>query len=180
MLRTLRLAMFLLPLLVLAAVVASLFHVAYYGASRKAPCIVLRGLMFEAWNGGAYYRPGFSRNGGGTRYVRFWPPDGKFVEHWPVATGSTWRVQLPLWMPLVVTSVPAAFAFRGEVRHRRAVRRGTCQKCGYSRAGLDAAAPCPECGAVASAGVETFRNGTFTSTIAADAGSGRRDEGESP
>lgn len=168
MLRPMRLAMLVPPLLVLAAMIASLFHVAYYGASRKAPCIVLRGLMFEAWNGG------------GTRYVRFWPPDGKFIEHWPVATGSTWRVQLPLWMPLVVTSVPAAFAFRGEVRHRRAVRRGTCRKCGYSRAGLELAAPCPECGAPASLAAETSRNGIFTSTIAADAGSGRRAEGESP
>ena len=144
--RAARLVMLLPFPLVIAAMIASLFHVAYYDASRKARCVVLRGLMLEAWNGGAYYRPGFSLNAGGTRYVRVWPTDGKFIEDWGGTVGTTWRVQIPLWMPLIVTAVPAAFAVRGEVRRRRAIRHGACPKCGYSRAGLEPGTPCPECG----------------------------------
>lgn len=146
MLRLVRLAMVLPLLVVLAAMVASLFHMAWYDLNRDTPCIVLRGLMLEAWNGGAYYRSGLTLNGGGTRYIRLWPPDGKFIESWPLTIGTTYRVQIPLWMPLVVTAVPAAFAIRGEVRRRRANRLGACPKCGYSRLGLELAAPCPECG----------------------------------
>lgn len=146
MLRAVRLAMLVPVLLVIAAMIASVFHVAYYDASHASRCVILRGLMLEAWNGGAYYRPGLSLNAGGTHRVRFWPPDGKFIEDWKGTVGTTWRVQVPLWMPLVVTAIPAAFVVRGEVKRRRAIRNGACPTCGYSREGLEPDAACPECG----------------------------------
>ncbi len=146
MLRVVRLGMLVPLLVVIAAMIASLFHVAYYDASRAARCVVLRGLMLEAWNGGGYYVPGVSMNAGGMRYIRFWPPDGKFYTDWSGTVGTTWRVQIPLWMPLVVAAVPAAFVIRGEVKRRRAIRNGACRKCGYPREGLEPGAACPECG----------------------------------
>lgn len=180
MIRAVRLAMLAPFLLVIVAMIASLFHVAYYDASRKARCVVLRGLMLEAWNGGAYYRPGFSLNAGGTRYVRVWPTDGKFIEDWGGTVGTTWRVQIPLWMPLVASALPAALAIRGEVRRRRAIRHGACPKCGYSREGLDASVVCPECGATGSRARASLATGSLTSTTAADVDSSPRAEGELP
>lgn len=180
MVRVFRLGMFLPLVVVIAAMIASLFHVAWYDGGRAARCVVLRGLMLEAWNGGAYYRPGFSLNAGGTRYVRLWPPDGKFIEDWRGTVGTTWRVQIPLWMPLVVTALPAAFALRSEVRRRRAIRHGACPTCGYSRIGLEPDTACPECGTRSSLAVEASRAGNFTSTTAADSPSSRRAGGDPP
>ena len=151
MLRVLRFAMILSFVIVIALMIASLFHVAWYepatapGTNRR--CVIVRAFTLQAWNGGAYYRPGWTVNGNGTTYLQLWPPKGEFLEIWSMSTGATmWRVHLPLWMPLIVTAVPAAFAIRGEVRRRRAIRRSSCRKCGYSRAGLEPGAACPECG----------------------------------
>lgn len=69
-------------------------------------------------------------------------------------------------------------AFHWRSDRRRA--RGGCPSCGYSRDGLEETAPCPECGETGPRAGASLATGTLTSTIAADAGSGRRDEGESP
>ena len=58
-----------------------------------------------------------------------------------------WYLQLPLW-PLLLPS--AIIAFRAHRTIRR-LSRGVCKNCAYSRAGLAADAPCPECGRVPTA-----------------------------
>jgi len=58
---------------------------------------------------------------------------------------SGWSLWLPLW-PLLLP--PAIIAYRAHGSVRRLSRAG-CKHCGYSRSGLAANAPCPECGAAA-------------------------------
>src|SRR6185295_2696629 len=55
-----------------------------------------------------------------------------------------WRLDFPLW-PLVL---PSAFVAYRSLRTVRRLSRAGCKHCGYSRAGLAADAPCPECGRV--------------------------------
>jgi len=61
----------------------------------------------------------------------------------------------PLWPELIASVVLHGGAWWGLIVGSRAlrrwwrVRRGGCPACGYSRAGLDAQVPCPECGASA-------------------------------
>src|SRR6185295_14868892 len=54
------------------------------------------------------------------------------------------RASIPLW-PILLPS--AIIAYRAHRTGRRLSRAG-CKRCGYSRAGLAAYAPCPECGRV--------------------------------
>lgn len=68
--------------------------------------------------------------------------------HFVLGDSST-RLSVPLWMLLALMVVPTSILWyvdRAAARRRRA---GLCVKCGYDRAGLDAAAVCPECGAAA-------------------------------
>lgn len=72
-------------------------------------------------------------------YRRYW--------WWSYQTGSWGRgLQLPIWMPLSLTLIATAAAWRLDVLARRRERVGFCPKCGYDRAGLGGAAVCPECG----------------------------------
>ena len=52
------------------------------------------------------------------------------------------RIVFPLWMPLVVASVPTAFLFW---RDRRRIPPGHCQRCGYNLTG-NVSGKCSECG----------------------------------
>jgi hypothetical protein len=63
----------------------------------------------------------------------------------PSAEG--WMVRGPLWPLMVVSALAATWLWRTDFVGRR--RPGLCPSCGYDRRGLDAAGPCPECGAVA-------------------------------
>ena len=58
----------------------------------------------------------------------------------------------PYWLGLLANTLFYAYVIALPMLSIRAVRvvrrrrRGACESCGYSRAGLDASTPCPECG----------------------------------
>jgi hypothetical protein len=56
-----------------------------------------------------------------------------------------WMARIPFWMPLVLTSGAAGILWWKDNGDRRR-RLGLCITCGYDRRGIDASAPCPECG----------------------------------
>jgi hypothetical protein len=80
-------------------------------------------------------------------------PRGVFV----VSNDSDWGVNLwfvpplgprriPLWFAIVGLLVATAIAWRLDTLARRRAKLNLCPKCNYDRAGLAAAAVCPECG----------------------------------
>src|SRR6185295_12217679 len=70
-----------------------------------------------------------------------WPQQGRMPSR--RIHSRAWYVSLPLW-PLFLPS--AIIALRAHRAVRRLSRAG-CKHCGYSRVGLAAGVPCPECGA---------------------------------
>src|SRR5262245_48095145 len=68
---------------------------------------------------------------------------------WPRFQWANRRYMMPLWIPLVLTALPAGLLWRVEIGARRRGRAGKCTSCGYDRGGLGAGALCPECGASA-------------------------------
>ena len=89
-----------------------------------------------------------------------WRPADTSMELTTVELSVPWR-RCPLilpdhWsvLPTIANSVVLALAWRGLLALpvatcslvRRFTRRGRCVGCGYSRAGIDASSPCPECG----------------------------------
>lgn len=69
----------------------------------------------------------------------------RFLPDWRLAAWRDWSVAVPLWLPFVATLALAAREWRLPARRRP--RPGACAACGYSLAGLEAPAACPECGA---------------------------------
>ncbi|HVU63862.1 MAG TPA: hypothetical protein VHC70_07790 [Phycisphaerales bacterium] len=67
-----------------------------------------------------------------------------FVSRWTSCT--EWSMQVPLWLPAMLTVVVSAAAWRLDSLARRRARLNLCAKCHYNRAGLAAVAKCPECG----------------------------------
>jgi hypothetical protein len=55
-------------------------------------------------------------------------------------------IRIPLWFPFLIVVGLTAAAWRKEIIIRRRALIGLCPKCHYTRRGLAATAPCPECG----------------------------------
>jgi hypothetical protein len=67
---------------------------------------------------------------------------------WSIGTrGGTGFLSLfiPLWIPMLMLTAPLWWLWHLD----RRARPGSCQSCGYDRAGLRQVAVCPECGATA-------------------------------
>lgn len=62
-------------------------------------------------------------------------------------TRLIWPVRLPIWPAVGISLLVTAAAWRLDTLTRRRLRIGCCPKCGYDRAGLPPASPCPECDA---------------------------------
>jgi hypothetical protein len=60
--------------------------------------------------------------------------------------GYFWALVVPLWMPLAPLVTVAGVTNVRAARDGRRLRANTCARCGYSRIGLSAGWPCPECG----------------------------------
>lgn len=73
---------------------------------------------------------------------RIWLPRSNWYS---ISGALNWReTYVPLWLvwgPAIGVVVAA-----GPIRRLRRARRGECIRCGYSRAGLQTDAACPECG----------------------------------
>lgn len=92
-----------------------------------------------------------------TRFMIGWTPASHFIgatsvtdrmqvgRWWPqyMSFGPAFSLFIPLWLPLLTFTAPAALAWRF---HLKRPREGHCPTCSYNREGLPAAAPCPECG----------------------------------
>jgi hypothetical protein len=59
---------------------------------------------------------------------------------------AVWHV--PLWVPASVFFVLSSLSWRARIASVRHERIGRCHACGDLRVGLQAGAPCPECGGV--------------------------------
>ncbi len=75
------------------------------------------------------------------------PPNLDLYAMWPGVTlrthGPRYAAEIALWVPAAPLLLVAIWGFRLDRRGRNPSR---CPRCGYSRTGLAAAAPCPECG----------------------------------
>lgn len=99
---------------------------------------------------GLYVRS-FARGAGpGTDLSWHWSP-----HYWsrpePFGRYTQFEVEVPLWIPILLTGVPSLLLWRKELRRRERARSevGACANCGYDRRGLAAAkSRCPECGSV--------------------------------
>ncbi len=73
-------------------------------------------------------------------------------ETWPGEAGAVLPLG-PIWLGLATNTLFYAYLIALPMLSIRAARivrrrrRGACESCGYSRAGIDAPTPCPECGA---------------------------------
>ena len=130
----------------LALWAASLWRIIYMHPTGKVPTLILWGGEASIGNNHPYAAPGWTVYGFDHRGVRWRPhPDNGFIRiDGPFAGGAVyWIATIPLW-------IPAAFGLIGLTptigRAARRRRRGVCPRCTYSRAGLPATAPCPECG----------------------------------
>jgi hypothetical protein len=73
-----------------------------------------------------------------------------------------WFVGAPLWFAVAAALPFPLLRLRGWQRHRRAARRGLCQRCGYDLTG-NVSGACPECGSGVTVKETTWRGDYSTS-----------------
>ncbi len=56
---------------------------------------------------------------------------------------NDWNVRIPFWVPFLLIALPTGYLFWSD--HRRRMRAGCCEKCGYDLTG-NTTGRCPECG----------------------------------
>jgi hypothetical protein len=127
-------------------------------------------LLVVAWIGSAIWYVGYEGAGrairlmpGGVVWVSakstpagpspvYWESHAQLLGErwkWWIEQGSVVRFDwlfVPLWLPAVIASIAAAFAWRLDAVARRRLRSQLCSTCRYDRAGIGAEAVCPECG----------------------------------
>jgi hypothetical protein len=64
---------------------------------------------------------------------------------WLSEPPSFHSIEIPLWIVLVLMSLPTCLAWWGWARARWRARIGKCRGCGYDLAGISTGV-CPECG----------------------------------
>ncbi len=77
--------------------------------------------------------------------VRPHDPHFRWSLDW-ASRSSVWLISVPLWMPLALSVIVTAAAWRLDTLARRRARMNLCPKCNYDRTGLAAGVVCPECG----------------------------------
>lgn len=55
-------------------------------------------------------------------------------------------IAIPFWIPLSLLACLTWRSWKSHLLHRRVIQNTRCLRCRYSRAGLGAESPCPECG----------------------------------
>ena len=90
-----------------------------------------RGLRIKPWRSRPEWQVRFEH------YKTNWNPRGHLVP-------DTFFIDLPLWLPALLTLAVTIPAWRLDALARR--RSGLCNKCGSSLVGLPAGSTCPECG----------------------------------
>ena len=73
---------------------------------------------------------------------RFWFGSGVYFV-WFHSPPELIYLRAPLWLPLLLISLPTGFLFWSD--HRRRMRSDCCIKCGYNLTG-NTSGKCPECG----------------------------------
>lgn len=105
------------------------------------------GPIRPGWHCNSGTRRATERMMGATSYYnswRFWRA-GPFEMEFRQGAPSRGIVSVPLWLPAIVGLVLIRRASSRRTRRRREWL-GRCVSCGYDRAGLSQASPCPECG----------------------------------
>lgn len=135
----------LLLCVIVALFVLSLLRTARIELSPTAVIQCSGGAVAVFWSD----RPGFWQ-GMGQAGVYMFPRSTTAMVWWP-SFERPWKgakmCQVPLWIPAVVCLAAVVGCVRADRRRAARWRMGRCLKCGYSREGIPADVPCPECGA---------------------------------
>lgn len=90
--------------------------------------------------------PGFYTTHPQFMTLEFGPNDEWMWWFWDFNKRRPWGISVPGWLPFLLFALPTGFLFWSD--HRRRMRAGCCEKCGYNLTG-NTSGKCPECGSPA-------------------------------